>query len=488
MKMLRGSFAAIGTAVLLTIALACSEQPTPAAEVPQATPTINVIPTPTVVKIDPTTPPPPAYGYESLLKDLRSQGVEAEEVTGPQTQYSFSVGGDRVTARTKNAEGTIHVFEFPDTDITDTEASHVSSDGWMISVPLEGEVVKETIHEWMQTPHFYKKGALIVVHIGDDEAVLAALATTLGPQFAGGQTPAVPATKTPPPSPTPLVTREWKVEDIQVDGSTVTVMLRVYAGIDVRVTLNGAPADEIKPTVPVLQYVFLNVIPGQHTVEVRDVVGFEESKNVTVVLPNKIPNAIPDWLAELIRKLQAEPVTNPPISVTQYEYAGKTVYFIPQRCCDIFSDLYDSDGSIIGHPDGGITGRGDGRVPDFHQERSGGRLIWQDERTQEPSQVQTKAPIESVEATIMEIIPPQYSLVVKTGLPNACVTFGGHRIDRSGETIRIELINWKPSDAQMMCDQVYRTVETRIALGSDFESGKKYTFEVNDVVETLIIQ
>ena len=141
----------------------------------------------------------------------------------------------------------------------------------------------------MQTPHFYKNDDLIVVHIGDDESVLDALAGTLGTQFAGGQPPLVPGTKTPTPRPP----REWDVEGIQVDGSTVTVMLRVYAGIDVRVNLNGEPADEVRPAVPILEYVFLNVTPGQHIVEVRDVVGFEERKAVTVAPPNPATGAIP---------------------------------------------------------------------------------------------------------------------------------------------------------------------------------------------------
>ncbi len=137
-------------------------------------------------------------------------------------------------------------------------------------------------------------GTLIVVHIGDDETVLAALVTSLGPQFAGGRIPAVSATTIPAPPPTPSVIREWDVEDIQVDGSTITVMLRVYAGIGVQVTLNGTPADEVKPTLPVLEYLFLNVIPGQHTVEIRDVVGFEEIKQGSVARSNEIPSDIPD--------------------------------------------------------------------------------------------------------------------------------------------------------------------------------------------------
>ena len=31
-----------------------------------------------------------------------------------------------------------------------------------------------------------------------------------------------------------------------------------------------------------------------------------------------------------------------------------------KESCDQFSDLLDANGNLIGHPDGGITGRGDG--------------------------------------------------------------------------------------------------------------------------------
>ena len=71
------------------------------------------------------------------------------------------------------------------------------------------------------------------------------------------------------------------------------------------------------------------------------------------------------WLIDLINSQKNELVANPPAFIAQYEYKRQTVYFLPQRCCDIFSNLYDAQGSVIGHPDGGITGQGDGRAPDF---------------------------------------------------------------------------------------------------------------------------
>ncbi len=87
------------------------------------------------------------------------------------------------------------------------------------------------------------------------------------------------------------------------------------------------------------------------------------------------------WLDKLIDQIKNEEVTNPPSSIWRYEYKGRTVYFRPQICCDMFSYLYDENGNIICAPDGGFTGRGDGRCPDFFSERTNEKLIWMDKRT-----------------------------------------------------------------------------------------------------------
>ena len=89
----------------------------------------------------------------------------------------------------------------------------------------------------------------------------------------------------------------------------------------------------------------------------------------------------PDWLAERIRQMQAEPVANPPGAVYRYTYKGNTVYFVPQKCCDFFSELYDAKGALLCHPDGGITGNGDGKCKDFIATRKDETLIWQDPRS-----------------------------------------------------------------------------------------------------------
>lgn len=91
---------------------------------------------------------------------------------------------------------------------------------------------------------------------------------------------------------------------------------------------------------------------------------------------------LPDWVKGKISEFQNQPVGNPPQSVWQYQYKNQTVYFIPAQCCDQYSELYNIDGSLICAPDGGITGQGDGKCPDFFTDRKNEILIWKDSRTQ----------------------------------------------------------------------------------------------------------
>ncbi len=89
---------------------------------------------------------------------------------------------------------------------------------------------------------------------------------------------------------------------------------------------------------------------------------------------------VPPCILQRIEKLRTENVANPPASVWQYEYNGQVVYFIPQKCCDIPSLLYDSNCNLICNPDGGFSGRGDGKCKDFFEKRTKEKLIWKDER------------------------------------------------------------------------------------------------------------
>lgn len=72
-----------------------------------------------------------------------------------------------------------------------------------------------------------------------------------------------------------------------------------------------------------------------------------------------------------------------PQSITRYQYKGKTVYYMVAPCCDKFNIVFDSTCKVLGYPDGGFTGRGDGSMPDFKKEATEGKLVWtmQDEKS-----------------------------------------------------------------------------------------------------------
>lgn len=73
---------------------------------------------------------------------------------------------------------------------------------------------------------------------------------------------------------------------------------------------------------------------------------------------------MPAWLRDL-----------PHEGAMQYRYQGKTVYYVPPGCCDLPGMLYDDQGRLLCHPDGGFTGLGDRRCPDFADTRTDGRPL-----------------------------------------------------------------------------------------------------------------
>lgn len=88
----------------------------------------------------------------------------------------------------------------------------------------------------------------------------------------------------------------------------------------------------------------------------------------------------PACILERIEAIKADGVWNPPAKIYQYAYQGKAVYYVPSRCCDIPSILYDEDCNVICNPDGGFSGQGSGTCSDFFKERTHEKLIWQDDR------------------------------------------------------------------------------------------------------------
>ncbi|MDD5082461.1 MAG: hypothetical protein PHU08_03710 [Dehalococcoidales bacterium] len=95
----------------------------------------------------------------------------------------------------------------------------------------------------------------------------------------------------------------------------------------------------------------------------------------------------------------------------------------------------------------------------------------------------SQAPIHEVRVSIAESYPPQVFVYIKGGLADGCTTFHELEVERSGNTINIEVTTQRPRDAQ--CTQVYGYFEKNVNLGTDFASGGTYTINVNDKTTTL---
>ncbi len=90
--------------------------------------------------------------------------------------------------------------------------------------------------------------------------------------------------------------------------------------------------------------------------------------------------SLPKCINKLIADFKAEPKQNPPRKIFSYSYHDSTVYYVQPICCDFYSDLYDAKCNLIAHPDGGFTGRGDGKIKDFKKEATDEKLVWEDKR------------------------------------------------------------------------------------------------------------
>jgi hypothetical protein len=89
---------------------------------------------------------------------------------------------------------------------------------------------------------------------------------------------------------------------------------------------------------------------------------------------------IPACIQSKIEAIQQQPRYNPPATVYRYFYVDKYVYLFSSDCCDQYNYVYDKDCRMICAPSGGITGKGDGKCPNFEQVATEKTLIWKDER------------------------------------------------------------------------------------------------------------
>ena len=111
------------------------------------------------------------YGYENLLEDLRAKGTNVE-VAGEIEQVFFSVKGKVIKV---NGED-VQVFEYNSEDEANLQAGLVSRDGSSVGTSMIS---------WIDEPHFYEKGKIIVIYIGQNPTIKELLSSIFGEQFAG---------------------------------------------------------------------------------------------------------------------------------------------------------------------------------------------------------------------------------------------------------------------------------------------------------------
>jgi hypothetical protein len=93
--------------------------------------------------------------------------------------------------------------------------------------------------------------------------------------------------------------------------------------------------------------------------------------------------------------------------------------------------------------------------------------------------VSLPAPIDDVSLQYEVGTPPQSFLVIVSGLPDGCTTFGSYTLSRQGDVFWVEVTNRKPSNPDLVCTQIYGQVTTRILLEGELKLCQVYTMMVN---------
>jgi len=112
-----------------------------------------------------------AMDYAGFVDALEAAGAEVEPVE------TLDPGFFDTTAQIIEVNGAqLQVYEFADPAAAQAAAATVSEDGTEIG---------SAVIRWMDAPHFYQQGRIIVLYLGNDAQMLSLLEEILGPQFAG---------------------------------------------------------------------------------------------------------------------------------------------------------------------------------------------------------------------------------------------------------------------------------------------------------------
>lgn len=113
-------------------------------------------------------------GYEYEKQDLE-EGLLAETSRYMYLKDNIMINGKQVILY----DTEIVIYSYKNIEDMEKNASLVNEDASIINKEHPIQV------EWPKTPHFYKKGKIIVQYIGEDERIINDLNEIMGEQFAG---------------------------------------------------------------------------------------------------------------------------------------------------------------------------------------------------------------------------------------------------------------------------------------------------------------
>jgi hypothetical protein len=125
----------------------------------------------------------PGINYATLVQKLREAGATVEFISDiSRPEPIFPATGKSININGEPAQ----VYEFQDEATAQTEARKVWPDGSTIGPqPPAGKPGIIVSFNWIAPPHWYQSGKLIVVYLGENQAIMELLESLLGTQFAG---------------------------------------------------------------------------------------------------------------------------------------------------------------------------------------------------------------------------------------------------------------------------------------------------------------
>ncbi len=121
----------------------------------------------------------PVVDQAGLVAALRAAGLTVESAGSlmPDVPFGGALGGTVLRLGGGGMAGPVElqVYEYADATAAEADAAQIGPDGNPRTATIE----------WIGPPHLFRAGRLIVLYVGSDRAVTAALTALLGPQFAG---------------------------------------------------------------------------------------------------------------------------------------------------------------------------------------------------------------------------------------------------------------------------------------------------------------